>query len=103
MLFKENQIVVVLKGRYTGKKAFVLSTNENGVLVAIITLKKRKTPLKVNLRLMNPKHLIITRYEANIKVEAVDDKKLQEKNIASQLEKMVEEGKNAWLLNKLKF
>ncbi|KAM0676647.1 hypothetical protein BDAP_002760 [Binucleata daphniae] len=103
MLFKENQIVLILKGRYTGKKAFVVKSTEKGVLVAIITPQKRRAPLKVNVRLMNEKHLIVTRYEANIQLESIEDKKTQEKNIQNMLVKMAEEGKNEWLVSKLKF
>ncbi|KAM0675136.1 hypothetical protein GVAV_001479 [Gurleya vavrai] len=103
MLLKPNQIVIVQNGRYTGKKAIILKAEETQITTAIITPKTRKAGMKINVRKMNPKHLIITRYSTDLNVEEIEDKKEQAKKVENVLSKMNEEGKCGWLFTKLKF
>ncbi|KAM0686763.1 hypothetical protein COBT_002007 [Conglomerata obtusa] len=103
MLLKENQLVIILNGRFTGKKGIVLNVSDESVTTAIITPSTRRTKLKVNIRNMNPKHLIITRYVTDLVVDKVDDKKQQAELVINGMAKLKEVGKGSWLYSKIKF
>lgn len=103
MLLKPNQIVIILNGRFTGKKGIVLSVSDDSVTTAIITTETRRSKLQINIKNMNPKHLIITRYVTDLEFELVDEKKQQAEIIKNGLAKLKEVGKGTWLFSKIIF
>lgn len=87
MLLKPNTIVVVLKGRFAGKKGIVVSTSEDGkkILVAGVekmprpvtddmseSKKRRLSRMSVFIRNYNYRHLLATRYRGDVGLGAVD-------------------------------
>lgn len=126
MIFKPNMIVLISNGRLAGKKAVVVKELENNMIVVagvvrvpvespdyLPTWQKRKNEKFVTfIKKINIKHVIATRYKADIGLEAVEVENAIE-NInakatlngeANKILKNAYEAKKAkWLFTQLKF
>ncbi|CAH0387624.1 unnamed protein product [Bemisia tabaci] len=131
-IMKSGKIVVVLRGRYAGKKAVIVKAYDDGTadkqfshaIVAGIqryprrmkrkmTQKNmmRRSKIKPFIKLVNFTHLLPTRYTLSDVAPAIQPKDLKDpmkkKNLRFQVKKKFEErfrsGKKSWLFQKLKF
>uniref|UniRef100_A0A1B0FDZ8 60S ribosomal protein L27 n=5 Tax=Glossina TaxID=7393 RepID=A0A1B0FDZ8_GLOMM len=132
-IMKPNKIVIVLSGRYAGRKAIIVKTVDDGTgekpfghaLVAGIdryprkvtkqmgkTKLKKKSKIKPFLKLLNYNHLMPTRYTASEitfdKLSAKDLKdpvkrKTHRFQTRVKFETSYKEGKNKWFFQKLRF
>lgn len=127
MLLKPSTIVIVLKGRFAGKKGVVIRSGEEKerVLVAGIEKmpravtddmsekkKKRLSKMGVFIKNYNPGHLLATRYRGDIGLSPVDFEKAFEsaelkKKAVDALKKTFSEASKQkrakWLFKKLVF
>ncbi|TMW54036.1 hypothetical protein DOY81_000904 [Sarcophaga bullata] len=111
-IMKQNKIVIVLSGRYAGRKAIVVKTVDDGTpdkpfghaLVAGIDRYPRKV--------LNYNHLMPTRYTASeISFEKLSAKDLKDPikrkthrfQTRVKFESSYKEGKNKWFFQKLRF
>ncbi|KAI5692580.1 60S ribosomal protein L27 isoform X1 [Diaphorina citri] len=131
-IMKAGKIVLVLSGRYAGRKAVVLKTYDDGTadkqyghaLVAGIdryprkvtkrmnkTLFKKRSKIKPFLKVLNYNHLMPTRYTYPDMQEKLQPKELKDpmkkKKIRFQIRMKFEEkykaGKHKWFFQKLRF
>ncbi|CAI5463182.1 unnamed protein product [Closterium sp. Yama58-4] len=130
---KPNKVVVVLQGRYAGRKAVIVKNFDDGVagrqyghaLVAGISKYPRKvtkklTPktlakrsqVKAFIKLVNYNHLMPTRYQLDVDLKSTvtaDKLESSAKRVETkkELKKIFEErfktGKNRWFFSKLRF
>ena len=130
---KPNKIVIVLSGRYAGRKAIIVKNFDEGTqekpfghaLIAGIdryprkvtksmgkNKLKKKSKIKPFLKVMNYNHLMPTRYTApDIQFEKLSVKDLKEPikkkthrfQTRVKLESTYKEGKNKWFFQKLRF
>ena len=127
MLLEPNTVVVVLKGRFAGKKGIVTGTGEDGgrVLVAGIQQmpkpvteemsakrRARASAMKVFIKNYNPNHLLATRYRSDVGIGGIDfsgalDSVESKRASAAALKKAFEDAgkqkKARWLFEKLVF
>nr|CBH28891.1 60S ribosomal protein L27 [Anncaliia algerae] len=124
MLFSEKTFVVVLKGRYAGKKGLVLSssTEKNRYLVVGIyklpkpitedmneKTKAKRSKFGLFIKSYNGGHLLCTRYKSDLNINAADFENFKEpeqrKALIDKLRKIFEDGKkenkSKWLFTKL--
>merc|ERR1711935_482709 len=123
---KEKKIVIVLSGRYAGKKAVIVKNYDDGdaqrpyghALVAGIEkcplkvtksmgkkLVAKRTRIKPFLKVLNYNHLMPTRYslaELALDKEAVP-RKAAKAEIAKKFGKRFQSGQNTWFFQKLRF
>ncbi|KAE8803733.1 60S ribosomal protein L27-3 [Hordeum vulgare] len=117
---KPGKAVILLQGRYAGKKAVIMHVFEEGTrdrpywhcLVAVLDkyLKKvirkdsaKKSRLKVFLKLVNFTHLMPTRYTLDVYHDSLTtkDKKLTAaKSAKAKLEERFKTGNNRWFFTK---
>lgn len=132
-IMKQGKIVIVLSGRYAGRKAIIVKTSDDGTpekpfghaLVAGIdryprkvTKKmgknklKKKSKVKPFLKSLNYNHLMPTRYTAHdISFEKLSPKDLKDPvkrkthrfQTRVKFESVYKEGKNKWFFQKLRF
>uniref|UniRef100_A0A1L8EFB4 60S ribosomal protein L27 n=1 Tax=Haematobia irritans TaxID=7368 RepID=A0A1L8EFB4_HAEIR len=132
-IMKQNKIVIVLSGRYAGRKAIIVKSVDDGAqdkpfghaLVAGIdryprkvtksmgkTKLKKKSKIKPFLKVLNYNHLMPTRYTASeITFDKLSPKDLKDpaKRKAHRFQTRVKfessykEGKNKWFFQKLRF
>merc|ERR1711934_1131196 len=118
---KAGKVVIVLQGRYAGRKAVILkNSDENSdktwpyghcVIAGIDryplkvksnmgpkTIKKR-TSIKPFLKVVNHNHIMPTRYG----LENFDTKKESRKKIKELFQERLSAGKNRWFFSKLRF
>ncbi|XP_020221499.1 60S ribosomal protein L27 [Cajanus cajan] len=130
---KANKAVIVLQGRYAGKKAVIVRSFDEGTrerpyghcLVAGIkkypskVIKKdsakktaKKSRVKAFLKLVNYQHLMPTRYTLDVDLKdavtpdalhAKDKKVTALKETKKRLEDRFKTGKNRWFFTKLRF
>ncbi|KAK7259279.1 hypothetical protein RIF29_24881 [Crotalaria pallida] len=130
---KPNKAVIVLQGRYAGKKAVIVRTFDDGTrdrpyghcLVAGIkkypskVIKKdsakktaKKSRVKAFVKLVNYQHLMPTRYTLDVDLKdavtvdvlsAKDKKVTALKETKKRLEERFKTGKNRWFFTKLRF
>ena len=130
---KPNKAVILLQGRYAGRKAVIVRSFDEGTrdrpyghcLVAGIkkypskvirkdSAKKtaKKSRVKAFIKLVNFQHLMPTRYTLDVDLKdvvAVDSLQSKDKkvNAAKETKKKLEErfktGKNRWFFTKLRF
>jgi large subunit ribosomal protein L27e len=130
---KPNKAVIVLQGRYTGKKAVIVRTFDDGICerpyeqchVARIkkypskVIKKdsskktaKKSRVKAFVKLVNYQHLMPTRYTLDVDLkdtvvpdvlQAKDKKVTTLKETKKRLEERFKTGKNMWFFTKLRF
>lgn len=130
---KQNKAVIVLQGRYAGRKAVILRTFDEGTrdrayghcLVAGInkypskvirkdSAKKtaKKSRVKAFVKLVNYQHLMPTRYTLDVELKDVvtidalqsKDKKVTAlKETKKKFEERFKTGKNRWFFTKLRF
>ncbi|KHN47720.1 60S ribosomal protein L27 [Glycine soja] len=126
---KPNKAVIVLQGRYAGKKAVIVRTFDEGTrghcLVAGIkkypskVIKKdsakktaKKSRVKAFVKLVNYQHLMPTRYTLDVDLkdavtpdvlQAKDKKVTALKETKKRLEERFKTGKNRWFFTKLRF
>ncbi|RVD92250.1 60S ribosomal L27 [Tubulinosema ratisbonensis] len=125
MLFEENTIVVVLKGRFAGKKGIVVSVSEDKNRYTVIGIEKMPKPVKEDMneklkqkflkmktfiKTYNGGHILATRFKSDIKLSGIDFAKLtsaEERKKVSELVKntfdnAIKQKKSPWLFSKLK-
>lgn len=132
-IMKQGKIVIVLSGRYAGRKAIIVKTSDDGTpekpfghaLVAGIdryprkvTKKmgknklKKKSKIKPFLKVLNYNHLMPTRYAVHdISFEKLSPKDLKDPvkkkthrfQTRVKFESTYKEGKNKWFFQKLRF
>ncbi|KAG4999656.1 hypothetical protein AAZX31_08G084600 [Glycine max] len=130
---KPNKAVIVLQGRYAGRKAVIVRTFDEGTrerpyghcLVAGIkkypskVIKKdsakktaKKSRVKAFVKLVNYQHLMPTRYTFDVDLKdavtpdvlGTKDKKVTAlKETKKRLEERFKTGKNRWFFTKLRF
>lgn len=130
---KQNKAVIILQGRYAGRKAVILRTFDEGTrdrayghcLVAGInkypskvirkdSAKKtaKKSRVKAFVKLVNYQHLMPTRYTLDVDLKEVvtidalqsKDKKVTAlKETKKKFEERFKTGKNRWFFTKLRF
>lgn len=127
MIFKPNMIVVLTKGRLAGKKAVVLKeAGENMILIAGVSRtptespdylpnwqKRRNEKFVTFVKKVNIKHVLATRYKADVGLSELDIEggALEDINIRatvnSQANRILkgafENSKARWLFSALKF
>ncbi|KNC84658.1 60S ribosomal protein L27 [Sphaeroforma arctica JP610] len=130
---KSGKVVIVLGGRYAGKKAVIVSNHDNGdkerkygyAVVAGVS----KYPLKIGkgmgqkkiskrskvkpfVKIVNYNHLMPTRYTLDVALDGVVSKEIVKdaaqrsaarKNVRKVLEERYKTGKNKWFFEKLRF
>ncbi|KAM7499899.1 hypothetical protein LguiA_024313 [Lonicera macranthoides] len=130
---KPNKAVIVLNGRYAGKKAVIVRSFDEGTrdrpyghcLVAGIkkypkkvirkdSVKKtaKKSRVKAFIKLVNYNHIMPTRYTLDVDLkDAVtvdclqtrDKKVVAAKEVKARFEERFKTGKNRWFFSKLRF
>ncbi|KAM1688579.1 hypothetical protein FF2_035834 [Malus domestica] len=130
---KQNQAVLLLQGRYAGRKAVILKNLDKGTrdrpyghfLVAGIakypskvirkdSAKKtaKKSRVKAFIKLVNHQHVMPTRYNLDVdlkEVATVDSLQTRDKKVAAakevkaRLEERFKSGKNRWFFTKFRF
>lgn len=130
---KQNKAVIVLQGRYAGRKAVIVRTFDDGTrdrayghcLVAGISkypskvirkdsAKKtaKKSRVKAFVKLVNYQHIMPTRYTLDVDLKDVvsidalqsKDKKVTAlKETKKRFEERFKTGKNRWFFTKLRF
>lgn len=127
MLLKPNTIVVVLKGRFAGKKGVIVKASEDGrtALVAGVhklprpvtddmseRKKSRLAKMNVFIKNYNTSHLLVTRYRGDIGVGTIDfsqtsvnaeSKKKSVDAVKKTFEEACKQKKAKWLFEKLTF
>ncbi|KAL6122728.1 rpl27a [Nucleospora cyclopteri] len=124
MIFKENMIVVCVKGRFAGKKAAVMKVLEDGYVIVgginrvpsdsteqMAAWEKRKCQKMLTfVKRINIKHLIATRYKTSISLTSVNltkdiSDKAYKTEVNSQVNKMLkdayENDKKEWIFTTL--
>uniref|UniRef100_A0A1B6EIH2 60S ribosomal protein L27 n=1 Tax=Cuerna arida TaxID=1464854 RepID=A0A1B6EIH2_9HEMI len=131
-IMKPNKVVLVLSGRYAGKKAVIVRNFDEGTsdkqyghaLVAGIDRYPRKvhkrmgkkkihkrSKIKPFLKVMNYNHLMPTRYTLDLENEKINHKDLKDPmkkkklrfKVRVRLEEKYKTGKNKWFFQKLRF
>eukprot|EP01018_Ginkgo_biloba_P004807 Gb_36674 [translate_table: standard] len=130
---KPNKVVVLLQGRFAGRKAVIVKTFDDGTsgrayghcLVAGIakypkkvirkdSAKKtaKKSRLKAFIKVVNYNHIMPTRYTLDVdlknivtfdKLETHDKKVVAQKESKKAFEERFKTGKNRWFFTKLRF
>ncbi|XP_057415266.1 60S ribosomal protein L27-like [Lotus japonicus] len=130
---KPNKAVILLQGRYAGKKAVIVKTFDDGThgrpyghcLVAGIkkypskVIKKdsakktgKKSRVKAFMKLVNYQHLMPTRYTLDVDLKdavstnalvSKDQKVTALKETKKRFEERFKTGKNRWFFTKLRF
>ncbi|KAJ8747802.1 hypothetical protein K2173_006963 [Erythroxylum novogranatense] len=130
---KPNKAVILLQGRYAGRKAVIVKSFDDGTrdrpyghcLVAGIkkypgkVIKKdsakktaKKSRVKCFIKLVNYQHLMPTRYTLDVDLKDVvnadvlqsrDKKVVAAKETKARLEERFKTGKNRWFFTKLRF
>lgn len=130
---KPNKVVILLQGRYAGRKAVIVRAFDEGTrdrpyghcLVAGISkypskvirkdsAKKtaKKSRVKTFVKLVNYQHLMPTRYTLDVDLKDVvsleslqsrDKKVTAAKDTKKRLEDRFKSGKNRWFFTKLRF
>ncbi|MBA0553453.1 hypothetical protein Golob_012634 [Gossypium lobatum] len=130
---KPNKAVIVLQGRYAGRKAVIVKSFDDGTrdrsyghcLVAGIkkypskvirkdSAKKtaKKSRVKCFVKLVNYQHLMPTRYTLDVDLKdtvTIDALQTKDKKVATcktikqRLEERFKTGKNRWFFTKLRF
>jgi len=130
---KQNKVVVLLQGRFAGRKAVIIKTFDDGTagrayghcLVAGIakypkkvirkdSAKKtaKKSRLKAFIKVVNYNHIMPTRYSLDVdlknvvsfdKLETRDKKVAALKGVKASFEERFKAGKNRWFFTKLRF
>lgn len=127
MLLKPNTIVVVLKGRFAGKKGVVVSANEDGRKIMVAGIEKMPQPITDDMseckkrrlsrmgafiRNYNSRHLLATRYRGDVGLSAIDfstafenfeSKKMAIDAVKKAFVNANKQKKAAWLFEKLVF
>eukprot|EP01129_Flabellula_baltica_P002227 TRINITY_DN12060_c0_g1_i1.p1 TRINITY_DN12060_c0_g1~~TRINITY_DN12060_c0_g1_i1.p1 ORF type:complete len:135 (+),score=28.23 TRINITY_DN12060_c0_g1_i1:71-475(+) len=131
-ILNQGKVVVILNGRYAGKKAVVVRTNEKGTsarpyphcLVAGIEKapeaitramprKKaaRKNRIKPFVKEINLTHVLPTRYNVDFDLQSISGAKLDDPTARSKAKNTARNvfqyrhrgGKNKWFFSKLRF
>jgi len=130
---KPGKVVLVLTGRYAGKKAVIVKNHDEGTTArpyghaTVVGLSKeprkvikrssqkkqtKRSSLKTFIKTVNYNHLMPTRYTLDVELknlvtsEALENstKKVEAKKEAKKLlEEKFKSGKNRWFFSKLRF
>eukprot|EP00252_Welwitschia_mirabilis_P000127 TRINITY_DN10090_c0_g1_i1.p1 TRINITY_DN10090_c0_g1~~TRINITY_DN10090_c0_g1_i1.p1 ORF type:complete len:155 (-),score=31.26 TRINITY_DN10090_c0_g1_i1:213-620(-) len=130
---KPNKVVILLQGRFAGKKAVIIRNFDDGtpsrpyghcLVVGIAKYPKRiirkdsakktakKSRLKAFIKVVNYNHIMPTRYALDVdlksivsldKLESRDKKVSALKEAKASLEERFKTGKNRWFFTKLRF
>ncbi|WCJ37015.1 60S ribosomal protein L27 [Euphorbia peplus] len=130
---KPNKAVILLQGRYAGRKAVIVRNFDDGTrdrpyghcLVAGIkkypakVIKKdsakktaKKSRVKAFMKVVNYNHIMPTRYTLDVDLKDVvsaesfvtkDKKVIASKEIKKRFEERFKTGKNRWFFSKLRF
>ncbi|KHN26621.1 60S ribosomal protein L27 [Glycine soja] len=108
---KPNKAVIVLQGRYAGKKA-VIRPYGQCLVAGINKYPAKKSRVKAFVKLVNYQHLMPTRYTLDVDLKdavnpdvlnAKDKKVTALKETKKRLEERFKTGKNRWFFTKLRF
>lgn len=125
MLFEPNTIVIVLKGRFAGKKGIVVSSSVENNRYTIVGIEKvpkeiredmserakqRNLKMKVFVKTLNGGHILATRYKSDIDLAGIDFDKLsdaeQKKQVIEKVkgtfDNAIKQNKSTWFFSKLK-
>ncbi|KAK9836041.1 hypothetical protein WJX81_008401 [Elliptochloris bilobata] len=130
---KPGKVIVLLTGRYAGKKAVIVKNQDDGTssrpyghaivcglakeprkVIKRSSLKKqaKNSRLKTFIKVVNYQHMMPTRYTLDVDLKAIvtqdvldNSTKKQEarKEAKKQLEEKFKSGKNRWFFSKLRF
>uniref|UniRef100_A0A0K8TQG6 60S ribosomal protein L27 n=1 Tax=Tabanus bromius TaxID=304241 RepID=A0A0K8TQG6_TABBR len=131
-IMKAGKVVIVLGGRYAGRKAIIVKTYDDGTpdkqfghaLIAGIdryprkvTKKmgkaklKKKSKIKPFIKILNYNHLMPTRYTVDLTLDKISTKDLKDPakkkthrfQTRVKFEERYKAGKNKWFFQKLRF
>ncbi|XP_055380808.1 60S ribosomal protein L27 [Condylostylus longicornis] len=131
-IMKTGKVVIVLAGRYAGRKAIIVKTFDDGTsdkqfghaLIAGIdryprkvtkrmnkSKLKKKSKIKPFIKVLNYNHLMPTRYTVDITFEKISAKDLKDPvkrkthrfQTRVKFESRYKAGKNKWFFQKLRF
>ncbi|KAG5252544.1 60S ribosomal protein [Salix suchowensis] len=120
---KPNKAVIILQGRYAGRKAVIVKHFDDGtrdrpyghcLVIKKDSAKKtaKKSRVKCFIKLVNYQHLMPTRYTLDVDLKdvvatdslATKDKKITAcKETKAKFEERFKTGKNRWFFTKLRF
>ncbi|BDA41746.1 g350 [Coccomyxa elongata] len=130
---KPNKVVILLTGRYAGKKAVIVKNNDDGTtgrpyghcivaglakeprkVIKRSSLKKqeKRSKLKSFIKVVNYQHIMPTRYTLDVDLKSlvtadVVDNSTKRKEVRAEVNKILEDkfksGKNRWFFQKLRF
>ncbi|CAN1259902.1 60S ribosomal protein L27-2 [Linum perenne] len=105
---KPNKAVIVLQGRYAGRKAYPAKVIKKDSAKKIA----KKSRVKCFVKVVNYRHLMPTRYTLDVDLKEVvtpdvlqtkDKKVTAAKEVKAKLEERFKTGKNRWFFTKLRF
>ncbi|KAG4132907.1 hypothetical protein ERO13_D08G061200v2 [Gossypium hirsutum] len=122
-ILKPNKAVIVLQGRYAGRKAVIVKSFDDGtrdrpyghcLVIRKDSAKKTAKKLRVKcfVKLVNYQHLMPTRYTLDVDLkdtvtvdalQTKDKKVATSKTIKQRMEERFKTGKNRWFFTKLRF
>ncbi|KAB2015959.1 hypothetical protein ES319_D08G062400v1 [Gossypium barbadense] len=122
-ILKPNKAVIVLQGRYAGRKAVIVKSFDDGtrdrpyghcLVIRKDSAKKtaKKSRVKCFVKLVNYQHLMPTRYTLDVDLKdtvTVDALQTKDKKVATcktikqRMEERFKTGKNRWFFTKLRF
>ncbi|KAK9908680.1 hypothetical protein WJX75_001355 [Coccomyxa subellipsoidea] len=130
---KPGKVVILLTGRYAGKKAVIVKNNDDGTsgrpyghaivaglakeprkVIKRSSLKKqeKRSKLKSFMKVVNYQHIMPTRYTLDVDLKSlvtadVVDNSTKRKEVRVEVNKILEDkfktGKNRWFFQKLRF
>merc|ERR1712170_322961 len=119
---KPSKVVIMLAGRYAGKKAIIVKNFDDGTsartyghcLVCGLSKEPRKVIKKTFVKKVNYNHIMPTRYSLDVDLKSVvtsdivdKDKSSKKVEAMKEAKKLLEEkfktGKNRWFFSKLHF
>ncbi|RVW75580.1 60S ribosomal protein L27 [Vitis vinifera] len=105
---KPNKAVVLLQGRFAGRKAVIVRSFDDG----LDKKTAKKSRVKAFIKLVNYNHIMPTRYTLDVDLKDVvspdvlqsrDKKVTAAKETKKKLEERFKTGKNRWFFSKLRF
>merc|ERR1712226_454539 len=123
--FRSGKIVIVLKGKYAGRKAVIVKNYDEGsggrayghcLVVGIDKGPLKRTKVKPFIKVINYNHLMPTRYSLDVDLKHTvtpdviqnvtarnDAKKASKKILEERYATLLKSGKSRWFYQKLRF